>query len=121
MGHQLMDKMTFKDEQNKLEAVVEFASERWKEQDYLSGKILENGKVVSKITGNYMGYIDFDGARYWDAREIDQWCFRLNDWDFNPLPSDSSRRLDIVKFTTKNADEAQIEKDILQSQNNKDQ
>ena len=30
-------------------------------KDYLIGQIQKNSKVVSNITGNYMGFIDFDG------------------------------------------------------------
>lgn len=29
----------------------------------------QNGKLICRIKGNYMGYVDFDGVRYWDARE----------------------------------------------------
>ena len=25
---------------------------------------------MSELYGNYMGYIDFDGKRYWDVREM---------------------------------------------------
>ena len=76
---------------------------------------MQDGKVVSEINGNYMGYLDFDGVRYWDVREIDKWYFKLKDWEADALPSDSSRRSDIVTLKTKNAALAQIEKDILES------
>jgi len=36
--------------------------------DYMSGEIKQNGKVVSKFYGSYMGYLEFDGVRYWDIR-----------------------------------------------------
>jgi len=51
-----------------------------------------------------MGYIDFDGARYWDARETEKWYFQVNDWDFDSLPSDASKRKDVVTFLTKGAE-----------------
>ena len=31
-----------------------------------------NGKKVCEITGNYMGYIDIDGVRYWDLRDDEE-------------------------------------------------
>jgi len=30
---------------------------------------MKDGRVVSKMFGNQMGYIDFDGMRYWDVRD----------------------------------------------------
>ena len=39
-------------------------------QDYFTGTIKFNEKVVSNITGTYMGYMEFDGIRYWDARDF---------------------------------------------------
>ena len=37
--------------------------------DYFKGEILHNGVPVNQIYGNYMGYADFDGVRYWDIRQ----------------------------------------------------
>jgi hypothetical protein len=45
-------------------------------KDYLEGQIEKNGKVICKISGNYMGYLDFDGQRYWDIREVIN-CFPI--------------------------------------------
>jgi len=42
-------------------------------QDYLAGEIKMNGKTVSTLRGNYMGFLDFDNERYWDVR--DQFIF----------------------------------------------
>ena len=33
------------------------------------GEIHLKGRKVSDINGNYMGFIDFDGKRYWDIRD----------------------------------------------------
>ena len=60
-----------------------------------------------------MGFIDFDGERYWDAREPDIWYTQMKDWEINCLPSDASRRLDIITLITKDAEAAQTEKDLL--------
>ena len=60
--------------------------------------------MVSEIYGNYMGYMDFDGKRYWDVRDSDKWYTSLQDWESNPLPSDASRRKDVITFKTKDAE-----------------
>jgi hypothetical protein len=35
----------------------------------VKGEILKDGKKVCELFGNYMGFLDFDGIRYWDLRE----------------------------------------------------
>ena len=50
-----------------------------------------------------MGFIDFDGKRYWDVRETDMWYTAMKDWELNSLPSDAARRLDVITFKTKDA------------------
>ena len=62
-----------------------------------------------------MGYIDFDGERFWDVREYDKWYFKMKDWESNPIPSDASRRSDVITFKTKGAVLAQAEKEMLES------
>ena len=62
-----------------------------------------------------MGYVDFDKVRYWDAREQEKWYFKMQDWDVDSLPSDSSRRKDVITFKIKDAETAQIEKDRIES------
>ena len=68
-GAQSTGKQTFKDEENNLECTIEYGSYMFKKQDYIWGEIKEDGEKVCELTGNYMGYLDFDGERYWDARE----------------------------------------------------
>ena len=68
-----------------------------------------------------MGFIDFDGKRYWDVRETDMWYTAMKDWEVNSLPSDAARRLDVITFKTKDAAKAQIEKDLLESRAQKDE
>jgi hypothetical protein len=38
-------------------------------KDYFRGEIFKNGVKVSEFKGNYMGWLDFDGIRYWDLRD----------------------------------------------------
>ena len=61
-----------------------------------------------------MGFLDFDGVRYWDVREPEKWYFPMQDWESNPLPSDATRRLDVTTFRTKTVEQAQKQKDIIE-------
>ena len=63
-----------------------------------------------------MGFLDFDGKRYWDVREPEKWYFAMNEWESDPLPSDSTRRLDVTTFKTKTVELAQEQKDIIEQQ-----
>ena len=38
-------------------------------QDFFTGEIICRGQKKSDVYGNYLGFIDFDGKRYWDIRE----------------------------------------------------
>lgn len=40
-----------------------------KKNDFIYGEIHRNGEKVCEINGNYMGYLDVDDKRYWDARD----------------------------------------------------
>jgi len=41
----------------------------YRPSDFITGEIIMNDKVVSKITGSYLNFIEFDGLRFWDIRE----------------------------------------------------
>jgi hypothetical protein len=62
-------RVNFKDPKNGLTGWYEINSVKKKPKDYFRGEIIKEGEVVSKMYGNYMGYIDFDGVRYWDVRD----------------------------------------------------
>ena len=84
-----------------------------KSQDFFKGEILQNGKVVSKIFGNYMGFLDFDGERYWDVRE--QLLMPVHDGHgFRKLPSDSRNRTDLTELKRGDVDRAQEQKEELE-------
>jgi hypothetical protein len=34
----------------------------------VEGEIVYKNRIVSKMNGTYMGFLEFDGKRYWDAR-----------------------------------------------------
>jgi len=41
-----------------------------KGRDYVHGWIKKHGKKVAELNGSYMGYLEFDGVRYWDIRRM---------------------------------------------------
>ena len=69
MSHQYTGKLEFRDNENGIYAYFELGAYRMRAQDYLYGHIEKDGEKVCEITGNYMGYIDFDKVRYWDRRD----------------------------------------------------
>ena len=58
----------FTDEQNGITAHYTIGIK--KGRDYFKGEIKKDGVVISNLTGTYMGYIEFDGVRYWDIRKM---------------------------------------------------
>jgi len=68
-----------------------------------------------------MGYLDFDGVRYWDVREKEKWYFRLEDFESDCLPSDANRRPDVMALAIKGVEAAQVEKDAMHEQAVKDE
>lgn len=62
--------ITFKDLANGIVAEVDIGSFKKKPTDYFSGTIKVNNAVVSSVYGTYMGFLEFDGIRYWDYRHI---------------------------------------------------
>ena len=61
-----------------------------------------------------MGYIDFNGIRYFDHRELSNICSPYKDVD-NPLPSHSTRRQDAITLSTGDVDKAQELKEELEA------
>ncbi len=49
---------------------MSIGSVKKKPTDYVEGEIIYKNKAVSKLTGSYMGFLEFDEKRYWDARDI---------------------------------------------------
>jgi len=63
--------------------------------------------------GNYVGYLNFDGVRYWDFRnkQVHTPVQQVTDY----LPSDSRHRTDSIFLQTKSMEEAQTEKERLEN------
>lgn len=69
--HNLTGTCSFVDEKNGIEASYTFGEAGRKyARDYFTGEIKKDGVVVSKIFGSFMGYVDFDGVRFWDGRRM---------------------------------------------------
>ena len=71
LTHQIQGTMTYMDEKNGVSAELKFGNVKKKPNDYFTGAIRQragNGKWVDvkEIKGTYLGYVDFDGVRYWD-------------------------------------------------------
>jgi len=67
--------------------------------------------VVSKILGSYLGFIEFNGIRYWDIREnIDIKSYEID----KQLPSSSIYRLDKILLGENKVEEAQKMKDKIE-------
>ena len=63
-----------------------------------------------------MGFMDFDGVRYWDAREcVDTVWFPIQALGETALASDSTKRSDSVTLKTRPVNEAQTAKEELES------
>lgn len=65
----------------------------YRPQDFFTGSISKNEVEVSKVYGNYLGFIDFDNKRYWDIREQSIHAVVGKDI-LQSLPSDSRLRID---------------------------
>ena len=66
--HCLTGTCDFTDEQNGITATYTIGIK--KGRDYFKGEIKKDGKVVSTLSGTYMGYIEWDGERWWDIRSM---------------------------------------------------
>jgi len=67
--HLVCGRCEFEDKKNGITGWYEIGIDKKRPMDYFAGEIIQNGRVVSRLLGNQMGYIDFDGARYWDVRD----------------------------------------------------
>ena len=63
-----MGKVVYEDSANNLKCTLSFGL-KGKPKDYLEGHISQSGVIKSCLKGTYMGWLAFDGQRYWDLRE----------------------------------------------------
>ena len=117
--HLITGDCEFTDEANGITASYSIGGAKGYGKDYFVGEIKQHGKVVSKLFGTYMGYIEFDGVRYWDIRKAR--AFGLIEDDYNlALESDWRKRIDSVEMRNKDVDQAQINKDALENRQRAD-
>lgn len=104
MVRQVVGRQDYKDELNHITAYIETGKVKKKVQDYFQGNICQYGQELYKIYGNYNGYVEFNGERYWDIRDNQV-------YDVIPargkliLPSDSRHRKDLVALKENDKDD----------------
>mmetsp|Transcript_17927 Transcript_17927/g.30494 ORF Transcript_17927/g.30494 Transcript_17927/m.30494 type:complete len:280 (-) Transcript_17927:73-912(-) len=114
-------KIEFHDKGNDIYAYYEIGKVSKKTQEYFQGEIQVRGQTVSKIFGNYCGYIDFDGIRYFDIREVETVYHEYRDVKKDQsLPSDSTKRQDSLLLRQNLVDEAQKAKEEIEQLQRKD-
>jgi hypothetical protein len=113
MTRQVTGKQEYKDGMNHISAYIETGVK--KIQDYIEGKILQYGQEIYTIKGNYNGYLEFNGKRYWDIRETKVFDI-IPSGPTTRLPSDSRNRTDIIAIETetKDSDVPQDKKEELE-------
>ena len=116
MLHQLSGTITFVDEANGLRGYYQHNGYTFRKQDYVWGEIFKDGERVCEVSGNYMGYLDFDELRYWDGRDTDLISYPLaGECKDEMLPSQASLRTDGRFLMSYTVEEAQAEKERLEN------
>ena len=69
------------------------------------------GNQVSSIFGTYLGYLEFDNKRYWDARDVKPFQFKSNNYT---LPSDAIFRNDLQMLLAGDYTEGQKAKEEIE-------
>lgn len=115
MVRQVVGRQDYKDETNHITAHIETGAK--KVQDYLKGSISQYGQEIYTINGNYNGYLEFNGERYWDIRETKVYDI-IPSAASTTLPSDSRCRMDLIagKTEEKDSDIPQDQKDAMEDQ-----
>lgn len=113
MVRQVTGSQDYKDETNHLTAHIETGAK--KIQDYIKGAIWQFGQEIYVIEGNYNGFLDFNGERYWDIRETKIFEV-IPSSASSTLPSDSRCRMDLIagKAEGKDSDIPQDMKDKIE-------
>jgi hypothetical protein len=91
---------------------INIGKEKNKPTDYVSG-VIKNGNNIEMgdLTGTYLGYLDFDGVRYWDARYVRPYKIKFT----QVLESDSESRKDMIVLKAGNVELAQTSKEELEN------
>lgn len=118
---QVSGKLEFHDRENNIYGFYEIGHVPKHSQEYFEGAIYKNGVQVSHTFGNYCGYMDFDGVRYFDLRDIEQIYHPYCSLDYKKsLPTDSTKRQDLMLLESQAMKQAQKAKDDLELQQRHD-
>jgi hypothetical protein len=109
--HETLGIMDFTDKKNNITAQVRFGKTKGKPSDYIDGEIKVNGVQVSKITGTYLGWVEFDKERYFDYRYTLPFKFNI---EKSRLGSDFAYRSDLYYLQGGDIPRAQKEKEVIE-------
>ncbi|OMJ84354.1 hypothetical protein SteCoe_14580 [Stentor coeruleus] len=111
MRHETLGSMAATDTEGH-NCLIAFSKVRGKPSDYVQGTIKNlQGKELSKLEGTYLGYLEFSGVRYWDARYIKPYKITYPQL----LLSDSECRKDMCVLKTGDIERAQAAKEELEN------
>lgn len=116
MRHESLGEIWYRDTMHKLECIIKFGTKKGP-TDYFEGCIISDNKaIVSKCTGSYLGWLDFDNVRYWDIRcntPFEPNCIPM-------LPSDSDMRKDLLLLKNADIEQAQKAKEEMEEMQRRD-
>ena len=110
--HCLTGTCDFEDKANGVTAQYTIGTK--KGRDYFKGEIKKDGVVVSRLSGTYMGYIEFDGERWWDIRAMQNFSILEPPLE-KVLPSDWRNRSDTRSLVANDVVQAQVNKDAQEN------
>jgi hypothetical protein len=111
MRHESLGTIDVSDNQGNF-CKISIGKEKGKPSDYLRGVIMNgNNLEMSELQGTYLGFLEFDGVRYWDARYVRPFRVKF----LQVLESDSECRKDMRVLRAGNIDEAQNAKEELEN------
>lgn len=117
LHQQVSGKLEFHDPANNLYGFYEIGKVSKRSQEYFEGVIIKDGQQISYVYGNYCGYMDFDGVRYFDLRDIEQVHHAYCSLDYSKcLPTDSTKRADLMLLESQAIEQAQKAKEELEQQ-----
>ena len=65
------------DTKNQIECQIKFGKQKKRPSDYIQTSVQIGEKKLSFVEGTYCGYLEFDGIRYWDARDFEPYPIHL--------------------------------------------
>jgi len=123
LRHETLGELTFVDEKNNIRCEFEFNNVKGLPSDVVCGAILrgppggEDDEELSSLFGSWLGFVDWDGKRYWD---INKHKPEIPTESPNPLPSDSRFRGDVIELTKGQMDAAQRAKEQIEEAQRRD-